>query len=99
MKQGVVYNVRYTTCLETRRKTNYSGECARTCYDQGVDHLDDLREGIEGHPLAEQQHYEHPDGQDNFQMKIEFFSKSALARQTKEGDLIANYQGDNLLNK
>ena len=78
---------------------HYIDESARTSYDRGVEHLDTLRGGQEGHPLADHQQEEHPDSPDNFQIKIVFMNKSALVRQTKEGDMIANYQWDNLLNK
>ena len=99
MKQGLVYNIMCMICSENGRKTNYIGETARTCYDRGVEHLDAVRRGDEGHPLVEHQQKEHIDEPSRFQMKVERFQRSALVRQCTEGDMIANYKGDNLLNK
>ena len=64
-----------------------------------MEHLDALKGGQEGHPLADHQQEDHQDLQPNFQMAVEAFARSALARQTREADKIGNFKGDTLLNK
>ena len=99
MKKGIVYQISCTKCLETGRHTVYFGESSRTSYDRGLEHQKLLQDHSPESPLYEHHQEDHPDMEPDFRMKVLGVFKRPLQRQTKEGQLIADFKGGNLLNR
>ena len=90
MIQGGIYKITCHKCLEAGVKMQYIGESARTGYDRGEEHWDDLRREDDSNPLVE-----HHGNEDNaISMRIISVRRTPLARQTEEGILIEGFKGD-----
>ena len=98
MKKGLVYIISCQTCQSPGEKSQYIGETSRASFDRGREHLLAIQKDKES-PLIEHWEEAHPEVDPNFSMKIEGFYKRPLYRQTREGQLIADFAGGNLLNR
>ena len=102
MKQGVVYRITCNICKQDGIQCDYIGESARTSYDRGQEHLEDLRKGEQSNALVMHMVEDHPEmdmADHQFAMKVVRFHKSNLARQAHEGQEIADYKGDRIMNR
>ena len=98
-------SVNYTiSCLECKKKgkdVEYLGESARTMYDRGAEHLNDLLTQAKGKPLWEHVREDH-DGEIQtswFRMKLVKKSRSALQRQIREALEIEGSGAEVVLNR
>ena len=99
MKKGVVYRLSCKICLEADRQSVYLGETYRTSYDRCLEHQNLIRNKSVESPLYEHSQTDHPDREPSFKMEIVGVYRRPLQRQTKEGQVIADYKGGTLLNK
>ena len=99
-QQGVVYCITCITCKLQGVKAHYWGESGRTGYDRGLDHTRDLSAGNKNSPLVTHWSDHHGgEGDPNFQMKVVKQHDRPLSRQIHEGQQIANYKGDIIINR
>ena len=99
MRQGaVVYTLECATCKTKETRTAYIGETARTPYDQGLNHSEAIRRGDGDHPMVAHFREDHPGEETSCSMKVLYFEEKNLSRQAREGQLIAEFSGDKILN-
>ena len=101
MGQNATYEITCQICqIEKGKKTSYIGETARTPFERGADHLGDLKNWRMSNALVKHLAESHPGrGWDHFSMKVLNTHRSPMERQIKEGQLISNYKGDEILNQ
>ena len=84
--ENVNYLIECLDCKKKGKEVEYIGESARTMYDRGNEHLNDLLTENKGKPLWEHVKEEH-EGEvrtSSFKMKLIKKNKSALQRQIRE---------------
>ena len=97
--QGVVYTIVCMLCAREGKTTQYFGESGRTGFDRGAEHLASLNSEDKKSVLVEHWKEKHSDQNWDYQHKILKSYNNPLQRQVHEGHLIANFKGDEVLNR
>ena len=70
MRQGALYTLECKECKLESKSTLYLGETARTPWDRGQNHSDQIRRGDKNHPIVEHYEMDHPAKKPECNMKI-----------------------------
>ena len=97
--QSITYQIDCITCQNKGKKVSYIGESGRTGFDRGLDHIKAISKGDTSNACAKHQVESHQGMPWNFSMKVLKTSKYPLERQTYEGRLVEDFQGDEILNQ
>merc|ERR1711954_427636 len=99
LKKGLVYKIICSTCQEEGARTEYIGETSRSSFHRGWEHQVAIQKRSKESPLIEHWEEAHKNQEPRFSMKVEGYYQQPLYRQTREGQLISDYQGGTLLNR
>ena len=100
-RQNLIYEITCITCQRSEKVSIYVGETARTSFDRGAEHLNDLKRKSKESPLVNHQIEDHEGQECEFQMKVKEFAKTNIMRQALEAHHIELHEGKgtNLLNR
>ena len=98
-KQGIVYEIECSHCKAEGKKVQYIGESARNGYGSGAEHMANLNSESHSSPLVRHWKEKHPEQEWAYTMKVIKSHKTPLPRQVMEGDMIANFNGQEILNQ
>merc|ERR1711954_216349 len=96
---SVTYQIDCQNCKRQGKTVRYYGETGRTGFDRGQDHVKAIRQGDSKNACGKHQVEMHQGEPWNFSMKIVKRHKYPLLRQTHEGRLVEDFNGDKIPNQ